>query len=418
VSYRQLSQEERYTITALLRSRRSHAEIARELQRAPSTICRELARNRNTYDQKYRAEVAQLCDGSPPPRPSRFTLHRRTIQQVVQLLNQQWSPEQIADHIKQAGSFSISHETIYKYVLTDKKEGGTLFTNLRIMPKLRRKRYNSRDSRGRLPGKRHISQRPPEVETRAVLGHWEGDTVIGSDRHHCLLTLLERKSGLVIIRKMESRTAPAVTEAALPAIRQHAANFKTITFDNGTEFHDYEILEKHHSPKCYFSTPYHSWERGSVENVNGLIRQYLPKRTCMRNVTQELCDRIAFRLNTRPRKRHGFRTPLQVYYESSRSLHFKLELRSRDFFSEPLLPFKKITYRASVFCLTRPNGFRLCGIPFETMLFYRVSLSCMLSPQTDGSDSSCRIPEPFSQRQPALGLSCACILQQPSHFFG
>ena len=162
-------------------------------------------------------------------------------------------------------------------------------------------------------------------DSRKQLGHWEADTMMGRDRHHCILTLVERKSGLVIIRKMTSRTAASVTQAALPAIREHQGNFRTITFDNGTEFHDYKLLEKHFPLKCYFATPYHAWERGSNENLNGLIRQYLPKRMCMRELTQTHCDRIAFKLNSRPRKRHGYKTPRRVYDEHSRSLHFKLE---------------------------------------------------------------------------------------------
>ena len=117
-----------------------------------------------------------------------------------------------------------------------------------------------------------------------------------------------------------------MTQAALPAIREHQANFKTITFDNGTEFHDYKILEEHFPLKCYFATPYHSWERGSNENLNGLIRQYLPKRMCLKEVTQAQCNYIAHKLNSRPRKRHGFKTPRRVYAENSKSLHFKIEL--------------------------------------------------------------------------------------------
>ncbi len=174
---------------------------------------------------------------------------------VISLLKEKWSPEQISSHLRLHGPFSISHETIYRYVLSDKKEGGTLFQHLRIMPKIHRKRYNSHDSRGILPGKRHISERPAAVETRKQLGHWEADTVIGSDLHHCILTLVERKSGLAIIRKLSSRTAACVTAAALPVIRKLKPDFRTITFDNGTEFHDYKALEARSSLKCFLATP-------------------------------------------------------------------------------------------------------------------------------------------------------------------
>ena len=318
-SYRQLSQEERYRITGLLISRRTDADIARALGRSQSTISRELARNRGNCDGAYRADLAHSYATARRRRERRgFHLTADQWEQVTTLLKEKWSPEQISNCLKMYGNFTVSHETIYRYILNDKKHGGTLFTHLRIMPKVRKKRYNTRDSRGILPGKRHISTRPPEVETRKQIGHWEGDTVIGRDLHHCILTLVERKSGLVVIRKMSSRTADSVTLAALPAIREHQANFKTLTLDNGTEFHDYKVLENYFPLKCYFATPYHSWERGSNENLNGLIRQYLPKGTCMSGVTQAHCDYIAFKLNSRPRKRHGFRTPQEVYNAHSR----------------------------------------------------------------------------------------------------
>jgi IS30 family transposase len=260
-----------------------------------------------------------------------FHLAPDSWRDVITLLKQDWSPEQISNYLRIHGSFTVSHETIYQYIYEDERNGGTLIQHLRIVTKTHRKRYKSRDSRGILPGKRHISERPPEVETRLQLGHWEGDTVIGSDRHHCILTLVERKSGFAIIKKLESRTTVSVTQAALEAIREHRTRFRTITFDNGTEFHGYQELEQHFPLKCYFATPYHSWERGSNENLNGLIRQYIPKKACMSAVTQVYCDAVASRLNLRPRKRHGYISPHEVYYGSSRLLHFNFELRFTPF---------------------------------------------------------------------------------------
>jgi IS30 family transposase len=187
---------------------------------------------------------------------------------------------------------------------------------MRIMPKQRRKRYNSKDSRGVLRGKRHISERPAEVELRQEPGHWEGDTVIGVDKRFSILTLVERRSGFAIIKKLKARTTIVVNAAAIQAISENRKMFKTITFDNGTEFHDYKQLEARFAIRCYFATPYHSWERGSNENLNGLIRQYVPKGACMKLLTQEQCNKIAADLNTRPRKRHGFKTPSEMYYAS------------------------------------------------------------------------------------------------------
>lgn len=128
-----------------------------------------------------------------------------------------------------------------------------------------------------------------------------------------MLTLVERKTGFAIIKKLRARNTHEVTRAATRAIRRHCRNFKTLTLDNGTEFHDYALLEQRFQVKVYFATPYHSWERGSNENFNGLLRQYLPKGGCMRDITQAQCDHIADDLNHRPRKRHDFDTPATLY---------------------------------------------------------------------------------------------------------
>ena len=314
--YSQLSQEERYTIAFLLRRHTKPSQIARELGRHRSTICREIDRNKRDYDGGYRAEQAQSYYQGRRRR-SRYGFHhtKTQMQPVFYLIKKKWSPEQISFVLKKAGILSISHETIYKHILYDKKHGGTLYTHLRIMPKVRRKRYNTRDSRGRLLGKRSILDRPDEVKARKVLGHWEGDTVIGRDRHHCIVTLVERKSGLVIIKKITARTSEQVNVVIIEAIRENPEMFKTITFDNGTEFHGYKTIEQETGVMCYFAAPYHSWERGTNENCNGLIRQYLPKRKCMSAVSQRYCNWIAKQLNTRPRKRHNYATPMEVFNE-------------------------------------------------------------------------------------------------------
>ena len=224
--------------------------------------------------------------------------------------------EQIAGVLKKRGTLRISHETIYRRIRWDKRAGGDLWRHTRIMSKFGRKRYRSHDSRGVLPGKRPIGDRPAEVEARQRIGHWEGDTVMGSDLRHCVLTLVERKTGYAIIKKLAARNTEQVTRAATRAIRRHCRRFKTLTLDNGTEFHDYAVLEQRFPVKVYFATPYHSWERGSNENFNGLVRQYLPKGMCMSTVTQAQCDHIADDLNHRPRKRYDFETPAALYHRN------------------------------------------------------------------------------------------------------
>jgi IS30 family transposase len=312
--YHQLSHEERYRISAEIRAGRSIRDVARQLGRAPSTISRELRRNVTPNDGWYRPDKAQRFSTARRRRCRRGPRYCRGQLAVVErLLRRRWSPRQVCGTLRAEGTAVPSHETIYRHIRRDKRAGGQLHTFTRIMSKKGRKRYRSPSTRGLMPGKRHISERPAQVEDRTEIGHWEGDTVMGKDMRHCLLTLVERQSGFAIIKKLKTRSKAEVTRAALQAIGAHAAYFKTITFDNGTEFHDFGLLEQHFPVACYFATPYHSWERGCNENLNGLIRQYLPKGKCLSRTTQAHCDYIANELNTRPRERHGFKTPSAVY---------------------------------------------------------------------------------------------------------
>jgi IS30 family transposase len=317
MTYRQLCPEERYMLAALRRQGLSQSAIARSLGRHRSTICRELGRNSTRSDGRYRASTAQeRTNGrrSRSRRNSRFSPADFAL--VEELLCRQWSPEQVAGYLRRAGRFLISHETIYRHVWRDKREGGLLYTHLRGARKRRRKRYGAYDSRGRLAGKRMISQRPAEVEARDRVGHWEIDTVAGAGSKDCVLTFVERKTGLVLIGKLSDRTARSLSRRAVSLMRGSGARFETVTADNGTEFHDYERVERLTGVRFYFARPYHSWERGSNENANGLIRQYLPKGESMKGLGQHRCNSIARALNTRPRKRLGFQTPLECFNES------------------------------------------------------------------------------------------------------
>jgi len=212
------------------------------------------------------------------------------------------------------GQPCFSHETIYRYIWQDKASGGTLWTYLRCAQKQRRKRYRAYDSRGRLANKRHISERPPSVESRRFKGHWEIDTVMGKGAPDCIVTIVERKTGFLVIGKLKDRTTKSLNKRTISIMNKQAVAFKTITADNGTEFHQYPHIEKSTGTRFYFATPHHSWERGTNENTNGLIRQFLPKGTSMENLTQQQCDAIAYKLNTRPRKRLGFQTPEEAFH--------------------------------------------------------------------------------------------------------
>lgn len=316
MTYHQLTHDERYMMSKLKRQGLSYAEIGRLMGRPRCTIKREIDRNSTlapTGTWVYRpSKAVELTNG----RRRRSRRHRQFSPDqwrlVQERLRQDWSPEQIAATLKLERLLHISHETIYQYIWADKAAGGSLHKHLRQSPKKRRKRHNTYDSRGRLAGKRMIDERPVSIEARRVKGHWEIDTVIGGGNNHCVVTIVERKTGYVLIGKLRNRTQHETSRRIVTLIRKHGFRFTTITADNGTEFHDYAAVEQKTGARFYFAHPYHSWERGSSENVNGLIRQYLPKRTSMAHITQQDCNAIMAKLNNRPRKRLGFRTPQEV----------------------------------------------------------------------------------------------------------
>jgi IS30 family transposase len=313
----QITLEERYAIMAMRKHRFSLREIARELGRSPSSISRELSRNRRPtgYYEPGIAHSYTVARRRRSRRNSHFSSDEWAL--VEHLVALDWSPEQVSGWLALHGILSISHTAIYTRIKADQSAGGELWKHLRQATKKRRKRYRSHDSRGRLAGKRHISERPSEVETRKVPGHWEGDTIMGDDHgRHSALTLVERATGYLQMGKLARHCAADASARTIELIERQPECFKTITADNGTEFHSYAAIEKATGVEFYFATPHHSWERGTNENTNGLIRQYLPKRKTMAHVSQADLDVIAKKLNTRPRKRLGFRTPEECYAQA------------------------------------------------------------------------------------------------------
>jgi len=311
--YHQITSEERYTISALRMQGYSASKIALYLDRHRSTIGRELKRNQ-CHDGAYR-----------PVSADSMTRHRRREsrkrwyfsdaewQMVVALLRLDWSPEQISGWLKINNILSISHATIYRFIWFDHFYHGHLHKHLRQSGKARRKRYKSADSRGVLPNKRHISERPKSAENKTRVGHWEIDTVIGSRDHHCIVTLVDRKTRYTVIGKLTCRSKAQLNHKVIQLIGRETRPVHTITADNGTEFHGFKQIEEVTGTKFFFATPHHSWERGLNENTNGLIRQYLPKQKSMAKITQHDCDVIAMKLNRRPRKSLNYKTPEQVY---------------------------------------------------------------------------------------------------------
>jgi IS30 family transposase len=310
--YTQLTREQRYQISALLKMGHNHTEIAGLLHVHKSTVGRDINRNRGRRGYRPRQADQKACNRRKTPR----RIVRIQWDEVDALLRQDWSPEQVSGWLKTQERKSVSHEWIYQHILADKHSGGDLYRHLRCQ-KQRRKRYGCYDRRGTLPNRVSIDKRPEIVNSRQRLGDWEVDTVIGKGQQQAIVTLTERKSRLGLIRKVDQRTAQAVKEAILVLLQPWMAQTHTLTSDNGKEFALHQQIAEQLQATFFFSHPYSAWERGANENMNGLLRQYFPKAQNFKTVTDDQITFVMHRLNNRPRKTLAFRTPFDVFSELS-----------------------------------------------------------------------------------------------------
>ena len=309
MNYKHLSQNERYQIYALLRAGHTQTNIASILGRHKSTISRELKLGTGLCNYRPKQACALAAKRAKSSRNA-SQIAPWVLNMARYMLNLQWSPVQIA------GKLPISHETLYLRIYADQAHKGQLYKNLRCQKK-RRKRYGKgHERRGQIVGRRSIEQRPAHIESRSQIGHWEADTVIGVNHKQAIVTLVERKSGYAVIAKVQNKTAKLVSKAVVKLLEPFKAKVKTLTYDNGKEFAKHAWIDKKLSSTGYFARPYCSWQRGSNENFNGLLRQYVPKKRLMSTVTDEEITMIQNRLNHRPRKRLGFKTPHEVFHQS------------------------------------------------------------------------------------------------------
>ena len=311
MNYTHITREERYQIYALKKAGLKQYEIAEVLKRSESTISRELSRNCGR--RGYRPKQAHNKSVERQSINAR-TIDDATWQFAQDRLLEQWSPEQISGHA------AISPETVYQRVYANKRAGGLLWKNLRSQ-KLRKKRYGKVERRGTIPNRVSIDDRAAIVETRSRLGDWEADTVIGKNHRQAIVSIVERKTGFTLIQKVERKTALAVSQAMIGLLKPHQKKVYTITSDNGKEFAGHEEIASKLKADFYFAHPYSSWERGTNENTNGLIRQYFPKNRDFTTITQQEINMAMERLNNRPRKRLGYQTPNQVFFKSGVALH-------------------------------------------------------------------------------------------------
>ena len=315
-TYHQLTQEQRYQIYALQKTKHTLSEIAEVIGVHKSSVSRELKRNRG--QRGYRPQQAH--EQALRRREKSVPRITAAVWAVVEsLLRRDWSPEQISGRLKKEQKVGISHEWIYQYVLKDKQAGGDLYRHLRCQKK-RRKRYGSYDRRGKLPNCRSIEERPAIVSARKRLGDWEVDTLIGKKQKHAMVTLSERKSRFTLIGKVSRRTAQAVRQKVCRLLLPVMDQVHTLTSDHGKEFADHEQIAEMLQLKFYFAHPYAAWERGTNENTNGLLRQYFPKQSDFQTISNKKMEQALSKLNFRPRKSLRFKTPFEVFFHTSVAL--------------------------------------------------------------------------------------------------
>ena len=312
MSYKQLTREQRYQISALKSAGHYQHQIARIVGLHQSTISRELRRNSGTRSI-YGPQLAHSKALARRHAKVRTHIQPCTWQQVEALLEKQWSPEQISGRLKLEQKPTVSHERIYQHIYEDQRGGGTLYKHLRCQ-KLRRKRYASSKRRIPIPNRTSIDLRPQVVEQKKRIGDWEADTIVSKDQRGAILSLVERRSKLTRLKKVNKNGADEVSAAGIDLLRSMRSHVHTITSDNGREFCGHEQISKVLSAKFYFAHPYCSWERGLNENTNGLVRQYFPKKTDFSCVSDSEVKEVMERLNHRPRKTLGYRTPYEVFY--------------------------------------------------------------------------------------------------------
>jgi len=312
MSYKHISLEERHYIEFSMKNGISQKEIAKTLKRDQSTISREVRRNtgKRGYRHKQANDFASMRH-TEKVKAVKLTAEIKTL--LSEYIEGDWSPEQIAGRLKLEGLVNLHHETIYQYILKDKKAGGELFLHLRHQNKTYRKRYGGGHNRTGIPNRVDIDERPDEVNNRDRVGDWEADTIIGKNHQGAIVTLDERKSKLRLALPLAGKKALYVKDAIVKLLQPIQDYVRTITFDNGKEFTLHEDISKSLECKNYFAKPYHSWERGQNENANGLLRQYFPKTMELVGIGMKQVFDAVHKLNSRPRKCLGYKTPYEVF---------------------------------------------------------------------------------------------------------
>ena len=311
--YKQLTSEQRYTISVLLQNRTKQKEIAKAINVSPSTVSREIRRNSGVRG-RYNWETAQAnAVQTKRKKPGNHSINKEVMEEARYLLvTEQWSPEQISGVLAKDGKY-ISHETIYRMIRKDKAEGGTLYKHCRHKLKRRARPVGGR--RISIPNRTSISERPAEVDGKRF-GDFEMDTIVGRGNHGAIVTLIERSTNMLFMRKLKKgKNAKELARTVIHLLSPFKEHVKSITTDNGTEFACHEMIGKSLGVTIYFADPYASWQKGAIENANGLIRQYVPKTETFEHVSHQQITKYSKKINIRPRKKLEFKTPHECFYE-------------------------------------------------------------------------------------------------------
>lgn len=311
--YKQLTSEQRYTISVLLQNRTKQKEIAKAINVSPSTVSREIRRNSGVRG-RYNWETAQAnAVQTKRKKPGNHSINKDVMEEARHLLvTEQWSPEQISGVLAKDGKY-ISHETIYRMIRKDKAEGGTLYKHCRHKLKRRARPVGGR--RISIPNRTSISERPAEVDGKRF-GDFEMDTIVGRGNHGAIVTLIERSTNMLFMRKLKKgKNAKELARTVIHLLSPFKEHVKSITTDNGTEFACHEMIGKSLGVTICFADPYASWQKGAIENANGLIRQYVPKTETFEHVSHQQITKYSKKINIRPRKKLEFKTPHECFYE-------------------------------------------------------------------------------------------------------
>lgn len=292
----------------------NQTEIAKTIGRDKSVVWREINRNCDERNGVYKHDLANRKYVYRQKYKRKKKFFTESVKSYVESsLEQKFSPEQIAGKAKKEGVECVSAERIYQHIWRDKKLGGKIFEDLRTQGKRYRKRGAGKDKRGIIVGRRDISERPQVVENRERIGDLEIDTIIGKHHQGAIVTINDRVSGMLKMKKLESKNAEQLAVETIKLLSDWKEFLHTMTSDNGKEFAAHNTISDALGIDFFFAEPFHSWQRGSNENLNGLIRQYIPKQTDFSTITDEYVAYVENELNNRPRKRHNFETPNYVF---------------------------------------------------------------------------------------------------------